>query len=69
MLDGAQVIVDYLIREEVPYAFAQCSHGDIQFIGRCPGTAGPRPQQAGDRRALRAELIERGDDGQQGERR
>jgi acetolactate synthase-1/2/3 large subunit len=32
MLDGAQVIVDYLIRERVPYAFGLCGHGNIQFI-------------------------------------
>ena len=31
MLDGAQVIVDYLIREKVPYAFGLCGHGNIQF--------------------------------------
>src|ERR1700730_378475 len=32
MLDGAQVIVDYLIREKLPYAFGLCGHGNIQFI-------------------------------------
>jgi acetolactate synthase-1/2/3 large subunit len=32
MLDGAQVIVDYLIRQKVPYAFGLCGHGNIQFI-------------------------------------
>jgi acetolactate synthase-1/2/3 large subunit len=32
MLDGAQVIVDYLIREKVPYAFGLCGHGNIGFI-------------------------------------
>ena len=32
MLDGAQVIVDYLIREKVPYAFGLCGHGNISFI-------------------------------------
>src|SRR5712672_756519 len=32
MLNGAQVIVDYLIREKVPYAFGLCGHGNIQFI-------------------------------------
>src|SRR6476659_9746273 len=31
-LDGGQVIVDYLIREKVPYAFGLCGHGNIQFI-------------------------------------
>ena len=32
MLDGGQVIVDYLVREKVPYAFGLCGHGNIQFI-------------------------------------
>jgi acetolactate synthase-1/2/3 large subunit len=32
MLNGAQVIVDYLIQEKVPYAFGLCGHGNIQFI-------------------------------------
>ena len=32
MLDGGQVIVDYLIREKVPYAFGLCGHGNIRFI-------------------------------------
>src|SRR5215471_6287081 len=32
MLDGGQVIVDYLIREKVPYACGLCGHGNIQFI-------------------------------------
>src|SRR6516165_1864477 len=32
MLDGAQVIVDYLVREKVPYAFGLCGHGNIGFI-------------------------------------
>jgi acetolactate synthase I/II/III large subunit len=32
MLDGGQVIVDYLIREKVPYVFGLCGHGNIQFI-------------------------------------
>ena len=31
-LNGAQVIVDYLIKEKVPYAFGLCGHGNIQFI-------------------------------------
>ncbi|WP_244540597.1 thiamine pyrophosphate-binding protein [Hyphomicrobium sp. CS1BSMeth3] len=31
-LNGAQVIVDYLIREGAPYAFGLCGHGNIQFI-------------------------------------
>jgi acetolactate synthase-1/2/3 large subunit len=32
ILNGGQVIVDYLIREKVPYAFGLCGHGNIQFI-------------------------------------
>ena len=31
-LNGAQIIVDYLILEKVPYAFGLCGHGNIQFI-------------------------------------
>ena len=31
-LNGAQVIVDYLIREKTPYVFGLCGHGNIQFI-------------------------------------
>ena len=32
MLDGGQVIVDYLVREKVPYVFGLCGHGNISFI-------------------------------------
>ncbi len=32
VLNGAQVIVDYLIREKVPHVFGLCGHGNIQFI-------------------------------------
>src|SRR3984893_9340024 len=32
MLDGGQVIVDYLVREKVPYAFGLGGHGNIGFI-------------------------------------
>src|ERR671935_1330516 len=32
MLNGAQVIVDYLIQQKVPYVFGLCGHGNIQFI-------------------------------------
>src|SRR3954466_4635391 len=31
-LNGAQVIVDYLIKEKVPYAFGLSGHGNIQLI-------------------------------------
>jgi acetolactate synthase-1/2/3 large subunit len=32
VLNGAQVIVDYLVREKVPTVFGLCGHGNIQFI-------------------------------------
>ena len=32
MLNGGQVIVDYLVREQVPYVFGLCGHGNIGFI-------------------------------------
>jgi acetolactate synthase-1/2/3 large subunit len=32
ILNGGQVIVDYLIRENVPYMFGLCGHGNISFI-------------------------------------
>src|ERR1700690_3465031 len=32
MLNGAQVIVDYLIQEKVPQVFGLCGQGNIQFI-------------------------------------
>src|SRR5919106_1658339 len=32
LLNGGQVIVDYLVQEEVPYAFGLCGHGNIGFI-------------------------------------
>jgi acetolactate synthase-1/2/3 large subunit len=32
MLNGGQIIVDYLIREKVPYALGVCGHGNIGFI-------------------------------------
>lgn len=32
MLDGGQVIVDYLVREKVPYVFGLCGHGNIQLL-------------------------------------
>ncbi|PPR70619.1 MAG: hypothetical protein CFH03_02432, partial [Alphaproteobacteria bacterium MarineAlpha3_Bin2] len=28
-LNGGQVIIDYLIRENVPYVFGLCGHGNI----------------------------------------
>src|SRR5260221_6642927 len=32
MLDGGQVIVDYLVREKGPYVFGLCGHGNIGFL-------------------------------------
>ena len=32
MLDGGQVIVDYLVREKVPYVFGLCGHGNVGFL-------------------------------------
>src|ERR671918_1140725 len=32
LLNGGQVIVDYLVQEEVPYAFGLCGHGNIGFL-------------------------------------
>jgi acetolactate synthase I/II/III large subunit len=32
MLDGGQLIVDFLIKQKVPYAFGLCGHGNIGFI-------------------------------------
>src|SRR3972149_1224166 len=32
VLNGAQVIVDYLIQEKVPQVFGLCGHGNVQFI-------------------------------------
>ncbi|UUX49266.1 thiamine pyrophosphate-binding protein [Nisaea acidiphila] len=31
-LDGGQMIVDYLVKNKVPYAFGLCGHGNIGFI-------------------------------------
>jgi acetolactate synthase-1/2/3 large subunit len=38
--DGADVIVDYLIREKVPYTFGLCGHGNIGFIDALHARAG-----------------------------
>src|SRR5437762_5571912 len=32
ILNGGQVIVDYLVRERVPYVFGLCGHGNIGFL-------------------------------------
>ncbi len=32
LLNGGQVIIDYLIKEEVPYVFGLCGHGNIGII-------------------------------------
>ncbi len=38
--DGANVIVDYLIREKTPYVFGLCGHGNIGFIDALHARAG-----------------------------
>src|SRR5688500_10645779 len=38
--DGAGVIVDYLVREKVPYVFGLCGHGNIGFIDALHARAG-----------------------------
>ena len=40
LLNGGQVIVDYLIREKVPYVFGLCGHGNIGFIDALHARAG-----------------------------
>ena len=32
LLNGGQVIIDYLIQEKVPYMFGLCGHGNIGLI-------------------------------------
>ena len=32
ILNGGQVIVDYLVREKVPYVFGFCGHGNIGLL-------------------------------------
>src|SRR5262245_64284923 len=32
LLNGGQVIVDYLVREKVPYVFGLCGHGNIGLL-------------------------------------
>src|SRR5436305_12743786 len=32
ILNGGQVIVDYLVRERVPYVFGLCGHGNIGLL-------------------------------------
>src|SRR3989442_11305346 len=32
VLNGGQVIVDYLVREKVPYVFGLCGHGNIGLL-------------------------------------
>ena len=31
-MNGGQIIVDYLIQEDVPYVFGLCGHGNISFL-------------------------------------
>ena len=32
ILNGGQIIVDYLVREKVPYVFGLCGHGNIGLL-------------------------------------
>ncbi len=32
LLNSGQMIIDYLIRENVPYIFGLCGHGNISII-------------------------------------
>src|SRR6201988_3922567 len=32
ILNGGQVLVDYLVREKVPYVFGLCGHGNIGLL-------------------------------------
>ena len=32
LLNGGQLIVDYLVREGVPYVFGLCGHGNIGLL-------------------------------------
>jgi acetolactate synthase-1/2/3 large subunit len=40
LLNGGQVIIDYLIREKVPYLFGLCGHGNIGLIDAMHERAG-----------------------------
>ena len=46
MLNGGQVIVDYLIREKVPYVFGLCGHGNIGFIDALLRARGARSRRS-----------------------
>jgi len=35
-MNGGQIIVDYLIQENVSHAFGLCGHGNISFIDASP---------------------------------
>lgn len=39
-MNGGQIIVDYLIQEEVPYVFGLCGHGNISFLDALHERAG-----------------------------
>ena len=38
-MKGAEIMVDYLIKEKVPYLFGVCGHGNIGFLDAAAGAA------------------------------
>ena len=32
LMNGADIIVDFLIRQKVPYLFGLCGHGNVGFL-------------------------------------
>jgi hypothetical protein len=64
VLNGGRVIVDYLIREKVPYAFGLCGHGNIGFIdalydGRRRSSRAGARRNAANWRNVRSRQFER----------
>ena len=39
-LKGAEVIVEYLIKEKVPYLFGLCGHGNVGFLDAAAAASG-----------------------------
>ena len=40
---GAEILVEYLVKEQVPYAFGVCGHGIIGFLDAALRPAGFDP--------------------------
>jgi acetolactate synthase-1/2/3 large subunit len=34
-MKGAEIMVEYMIREKVPYLFGVCGHGNVGFLDAC----------------------------------